>query len=77
MDLATLQARLSEAESAYHALMTGAREAEVQGPEGMRVKYTEAKAGDLQAYIGDLKTQIVQAGGSVSGLRRRALIVDL
>lgn len=74
--LATLQTRLGEAEAAYHRLMTGAMEVEVQH-ETMTVKYSEASLKNLQSYIADLKAQIQAAGGSVDGLRRRAFVVDL
>ncbi|MBL8518196.1 MAG: hypothetical protein JNM76_14640 [Betaproteobacteria bacterium] len=75
-DLATLQTRLTEAESAYHKLMTGSKTVEVQHGD-MRTKYTEAQAGTLLAYIADLRAQIAALGGGVTGLRRRAFSVDL
>ena len=75
-DLATLQTRLSEAETAYHALMTGAKKASV-GLGDMQVTYARADAGRLASYIAQLKTEIAVAGGSVSGQRRRAFVVDL
>jgi len=80
--LAELQARLAEAETAYHALLTGTKEVTVQSGTGnsdMRVTYTETKAADLKSYIDSLKAQIAarEAGGPASGSRRRALEVDL
>jgi len=75
-DLATLQARLLEAEIAYHRLMTGTKTVEVQHGD-MRSKYSEAESGALLAYIADLKAQIAALGGTVTGARRRAFIVDL
>lgn len=78
--LATLQARLVEAETAYHALVTGTKEVTVQNGTGnsdMRVTYTETKAADLAAYIDSLKAQIAAAGGIVDVPRRRAIEVDL
>lgn len=75
-DLATLQARLTEAEAAYHQLVTGVREVEVQH-DTMRVKYTQASAGHLAAYITSLRAQIAAAGGASSGSSRRGLVVDL
>jgi hypothetical protein len=75
-DLATLQARLTEAEAAYHSLMTGALVAEVQHSD-MRQRYTEANKGELAAYIASLKAQIAAAGGSTTGYTRRGLVVDL
>lgn len=75
-DLSTLQARLTEAETAYHALLTGTRQVEADF-NGVRVKYTATDAGKLAAYIGELKAQIAAAGGTVTGLRRGAIVVDL
>jgi hypothetical protein len=75
-DLATLQARLAEAESAYHALLTGALQVEIEHGD-MRTKYQASAKGELAAYITDLKAQIAAAGGTVTGERRRGLVVDL
>lgn len=75
-DLATLQTRLTEAESAYHRLMTGALEVEIEHGD-MRTKYQASGKGELAAYIADLRAQIAAAGGTVSGERRRGLVVDL
>lgn len=78
--LATLQARLAEAEAAQHQLAIGAREVSVgnsSGASDVRVTYTAAKMAELQAYIDSLKAQIAAAGGTTSGSRRRALEVDL
>jgi len=79
-DLATLQARLAEAELAYHALLTGTKEVSVQQGSAnadFRVTYTETKAADLASYIDSLKAQIAAEGGTVAGSKRRALEVDL
>lgn len=75
-DLATLQARLVEAEGAYHKLLTGALEVEIQHGD-MRTRYEAGTKGDLVAYIADLKAQIAALGGTVAGERRRGLVVDL
>lgn len=75
-DLATLQTRLSEAESAYHKLLTGTKLVEIQHGD-MRRKFMETEKGALLGYINDLKTQIAALGGTVTGLRRRAIGVDL
>jgi len=77
-DLATLQTRLTDAEAAYHALLTGTKEVEVQHGE-MTVKYSTSvtQMVQLQSYIADLKAQIVALGGTVTGLRRGAIVVDL
>ncbi len=75
-DLATLQTRLSEAETAYHKLVTGKQAVEVQHGD-MRQKYTQAEAGLLASYISDLRAQVAALGGSLTGERRRGLVVDL
>jgi hypothetical protein len=75
-DLATLQTRLTEAESAYHKLAMGGAEEDISHGD-MRTKYTSATMKDLQSYISTLKSQIVAAGGAVDGLQRRAIDLDL
>ena len=77
-DTATLQARLTEAETAYHRLMTGVLEVEVQH-EGMGVKYSMSSADRLRAYIADLRSQLAAAGALSSDQagRRRPLYVQL
>lgn len=75
-DLATLQTRLDEAESALHLLATGSQEVEVRHGD-IGAKYTQANMGSLRAYIADLRAQIAAAGGTLTGLRRRAIGVDL
>jgi len=57
-DLATLQTRLEQAEEALHALRIGDLAAKVRGPDGRSIEYTAGTAGDLRAYIGELKNQI-------------------
>lgn len=61
-DLATLQARLAEAEAAEHALLTGRREISV-GHGDKQVTYTKAGVSDLQSYIARLKTDIARLEG--------------
>lgn len=74
-DLATLQARLADAELAYHKLMTGALEVTVEHGD-MRVEtYVASDTNRLLAYISFLKGEIAKAGGE--GVRRRGMIVDL
>lgn len=77
-DLATLQTRLTSAESAYHSFMTGSLEEEVEHAD-MKVKYTRSVTAlqQLSVYIADLKAQIAALGGTVTGLRRRSIGVDL
>ncbi len=64
-DQATLQARLDEAETALHALLTGRREVSV-GYDGRTVTYARTDVGALQAYIAELKSRL--------GMRRAAAI---
>ncbi len=52
-----LETRISEAEGALHALMTGAREQEIVSADGERVSYTAVTMPQLQAYIADLRSQ--------------------
>lgn len=54
----TLQERLIEAEAAYHALLTGSGVAEVRDSNGESIRYTQANASRLRAYILDLKAEI-------------------
>lgn len=75
-DLATLQTRLADAESAYHALLTGSKSEEVEHGD-MRLRYTRAQAGELAAYIASPKSQIAALGGTGAGEPRRAIEVDL
>lgn len=72
-DLAVLQGRLSEAETAYHALMTGRLEVSV-GYGDQRVTYNQADKAELRDYIRDLTAQIRAAGGG--GARRRPIVVE-
>lgn len=74
-DLSTLQQRLTEAEQAYHRLLTGSQTESI-GSGDRRVQYTQANADRLASYISSLKSQIGTLGGS-AGLRRRAVVVDL
>jgi hypothetical protein len=59
-DIATLRQRLSEAEAAYHRLMTGDREVEVEFTDGRRNRYSETNASSLRDYIGSLKAEILR-----------------
>jgi hypothetical protein len=75
-DLATLQTRLDEAESAYHRLMTGSLEESI-GLGDMQVRYTRSQAPMLAGYISQLKSDVAAAGGTSTGARRRAVTVTL
>lgn len=77
-DIATLQQRLAEAESALHQIQLGASEVEIQ--KGDRsVKFNLTSAANLRAYIAELKSQLVALGAlpAAQSGRRRALNVVL
>jgi len=76
-DLATLQARLAEAEAAYHKLMTGSLRERI-GMGDMQMTYTRATAPELAAYIAQLRGDVVAVGGDIGDASpRRAFVVDL
>lgn len=75
-DLATLQQWLADAELAQHKLRTGTLEVQIEHGD-MRTTFTEQKAGELSSYIASLQAQIVAAGGTITGLRRRGITLDL
>lgn len=47
-------ARLTEAQTAYHDLMTGQAVAAFTDQNGERVSYSKTDAGKLASYIGDI-----------------------
>jgi gpW len=53
-----LQARLSDAEAQYHALMTGKQVKVFVDQNGERIEYGAASSLKLAAYIEDLKRQL-------------------
>lgn len=53
-----LQAKLAEAESAYHDLMVGRSVVELRDQNGELVRYTPASTVRLLAYIQSLKQQL-------------------
>ena len=55
-----IQIRITEAETALHALATGARVADVWR-DGRRVTYTAASMQDLRDYISLLKSDLASA----------------
>jgi hypothetical protein len=61
MDIATLQQRITEAETAMHSLMMGSRVSEAGAPDGSRVSYTQTDLPRLREYLQWLKAQLVQA----------------
>jgi hypothetical protein len=62
--LAQLQTWLLEAELALHKLATGQTANVIVDQNGERVEYNKASMSSLRTYIGDLKAQIAQAGGT-------------
>ncbi|WP_368924611.1 MULTISPECIES: gpW family head-tail joining protein [Brevundimonas] len=60
--------RLRDAEAALHALLTGTAAVEVSDQNGERVKYNQASAPRLQAYVDRLRAEI-------AGRRRRSSYV--
>lgn len=75
-DLIALNANLADAQAAYHKLATGSLQVQVDHGD-MRTTWTQADLGKLKGYIDDLKGQIVGAGGTVDGLLRRSIVVNL
>lgn len=69
----TLQERLTDAENAYHALLTGTQARVYVDQNGERVEYTPANASRLAAYIADLKRQIAPASSGITGPMRMFL----
>ena len=56
-DVATLEARLTAAETAWHELMIG-QTVQLASVDGRAVTYTPADRAALSAYILDLKAQL-------------------
>ncbi|MCM8738297.1 gpW family protein [Azospirillum sp. A1-3] len=71
-DIETLRTRLSEADTALHALLTGGRPVRVTSGDGRTVEFSTSTAPDLRRYIAELKEQIAAA----SGRPRRALLIS-
>lgn len=65
-DLATLQARKTEAEDAYHRLRLGEKDVEVTMANGTKIRLNEANPDKLKNYIADLEDEIRKAGGGRS-----------
>lgn len=71
-DLATLQTWLSQAEEARHQLLMGVREVTVSLHGFGSTTYTQATAGALDKYIGELRGQIAKLSGAA---RRGPILV--
>jgi hypothetical protein len=70
-DLVTLQARLAEAETALHQVVTQQRAVSVEY-DGRKVSYSMANVGNLRAYVAELRDQVARLTGT---RRRRAFRV--
>ena len=66
----TLATRLSEAKSAYHTLMTGAKVVDIWR-DGRRITYDRTNASDLLSYIQYLEGEIVKVDEVAAGRPRR------
>lgn len=72
-DLATLEKRLHEAETAYHLLMTGSKEVSVAIGDYGSVTYNTSNIDKLETYIASLKAKISRKTGKP---RRKAIFVE-
>lgn len=72
-DLATLQTRLTEAETARHNIATGGG-VEFVSRDGRAVRYSRNNLADLNEYIETLERDIEMATNVASGKPRRAAI---
>jgi len=69
-DLATLQTRLTEAETALHRLVTLKIAVDVNtGSRSVRYAYDAGSIRELRSYIADLKAQIAAVSGTSVGRR--------
>lgn len=76
-DLATLNARLTEAEDAKHQLALGQSVVKVMR-DGRQIEYGKSDAGTLGNYIRDMQKQIADLEADAAGEsrpRRRAISV--
>lgn len=71
--LATLEARLTEAQDALHALVTGTLTMSL-GSADKRLTFNQADIPALRVYIADLQRAIRIASGDTSGARRSPAI---
>lgn len=70
--LATLQTRLTEAQDALHALVTGTLTVSI-GSADKRLTFNQADIPALRTYIADLMRAIAIASGSTSASRAPAV----
>lgn len=67
--MAVTQQMLTDAQDAYHALMTGSAVAEFRDQNGETVKYSKTSKNDLLAYIQWLKGQLGMAVAPTGPMR--------
>lgn len=67
-DCSTIDARLAEARSAYHALQTGEAVSRVVDQNGESIQYTRAGLVSLTAYIRSLENEKAECAGNVGPL---------
>jgi|DEB19_MinimDraft_3_1074340.scaffolds.fasta_scaffold04617_5 hypothetical protein len=65
--LATLQTRLSEAEEALHAILTGTKEVSLEFGSGRKIAYNQGSISELRGYIARLTDQIAVLQGTGAG----------
>lgn len=70
---AEIQARLTEAEAALHALATGQRVVEVWR-DGKRLTFSQATIGQLRDYVALLKNDLAESLSVDAGRPRRRAI---
>jgi hypothetical protein len=64
---ADIQTRLTEAQTAYHRLITGTQAVEIRDSNGESIRYSSANLSRLRGYIRDLENEL--AGTAASSRR--------
>ncbi len=67
--MATTADLLREAKAAYHRLMVGALAVEVRDANGESIRYTNANASRLRAYIAELEAELAGRQSVVAPMR--------
>lgn len=62
MSATEISLRLTEAQTALHALMTGKQVVSITDPSGRRIDFTAATREDLERYIQSLRAQTAADG---------------
>ena len=73
MSCTDIQAKLAEAEKAYHELMLGQSVRVFVDQNGERVEYTAANKLALQSYINQLRSQMTDGSSCVATASRGPL----